>query len=160
MALHELLYLSRVVSQTWGRRPVLIYQTILARSSAQFTHQPPAEHRFDLALKLFRPDHAPLLGRLPDVRPLVGPHGGVHPRLVGLLPRCGMRPQPCIPWVCIEQGVGYPARSPSITTPAILPWMPHHPCSHWIQFDITAAHHHVLVPADDRTLLPSLPQGA
>src|SRR5215510_4992657 len=134
-------------------------QSILARSSSQFTYQPPAEHGFDLALKLLRPNHAPLLDSLPNVRPLVCPHGSLYPDLIDLLTRFGMRPQSCIPGIFIEQGVGYPQRSPPITAPAICPWMLHHSCAHRIQFDIPAAHHQVLVSTDDRTFIPSLLQG-
>ena len=142
-----------------GSEYFLIYQSILTRPTSQCTPQPPPEHRFDLAPKWLRPDHACLLGGLPDVLPLVSPHGGVHPRLVGLLPRFGMGPQPCIPGVFIEQGVGDTSCSTSLTTPAVLPWMLYHPCAHGIQSDIPATHHQILVPTDDRTLVPSFPQG-
>src|SRR5262245_6627704 len=131
----------------------MMCQSIFAWSSSQFTYQPPPEHGFDLALKLLRPNRAPLLGSLPNVRPLVCLHGSIHPGLIGLLSRFGMPPQSCIPWIFIEQGVGDPQRSPPITAPAIVPWVLHHPGAHRIQFDIPAAHHQVLVSTDDRTLI-------
>src|SRR5215475_10663731 len=101
-----------------GSRGVMS-QSILAWSSSQFTYQPPPEHSFDLALKLLCPDHTPLLGSLPNVRPLVCPYGSIYPGLIGLLPRFGMRPQSYIPGIFIEQGVEDPQRSPPITAPAI-----------------------------------------